>query len=549
MREGILRKGLIVGIIVLFVGTNIGSCFYTNPPNEINQLIKITNSNQKNTVLNRQTIIIQPSIQDSFVDRDEPNVNFGDCNWLSIEPTVTYGANEFVYIQFDLSSIPPGSTINSAQLQVYCSWVDPPVSVTVYEVMSPWGEMTVTWNNGPLWYTTPSSQQSINSGGWKSWNVTAHVNDWLNGVHTNYGFTMIDNTYITRYAEFYPKEYAVSTLRPRLVINLTNLPPLFGSPTPSNGSTNNPRSFAWGIPINDPEGDSFSWTIQCNNGQSNYGDDASNGTKYLSLSGLAYSTSYKVWVNATDLDGSTLFTRGWYTFTTKTSLPPDFGLPNPENGSTNQPLSLIWSIPINDPDGDLISWTIQCSNGQTNSAIESTNGTKTLSLTNLVSSTTYKVWVNATDPGGSGLYTRKWCIFTTQQQQNAPPNKPNRPSGPTSGKINVQYTYTTSTIDSNGDQVYYQWDWGDATYSAWLGPFESDATATASHTWSTQGSYNIRVKAKDTYDVESPWSDPLTSTMPESNAYPFHLFFIQILQKFFERYPNAFLSLHHLIGY
>ncbi len=337
MREGILRKGLIVGIIVLFVGTNIGSCFYTNPLSEINQLIKITNSNQKNNLLHRQTIIIQPSIQDSFVDRDEPNVNFGDCTWLSIEPTVTYGANEFVYIQFDVSSIPPGSTINSAQLQVYCSWVDPPVSVTVYEVMSPWGEMTVTWNNGPLWYTTPSSQQSINSAGWKSWDVTAHVNDWLNGVHTNYGFTMIDNTYITRYAEFYPKEYAVSTLRPKLVINLTNLPPIFGLSIPSNGSTNNPRSFTWGIPINDPEGDPFIWAIQCNNGQTNYGDDASNGTKYLSLSDLAYSTSYKVWVNATDPGGSNLFTRGWYIFTTKTSLPPDFGLPSPENGSTNQP--------------------------------------------------------------------------------------------------------------------------------------------------------------------------------------------------------------------
>ena len=31
---------------------------------------------------------------------------------------------------------------------------------------------------------------------------------------------------------------------------------------------------------------------------------ASNGTKSLSLSGLTYSTTYKVWVNATDPTGS-----------------------------------------------------------------------------------------------------------------------------------------------------------------------------------------------------------------------------------------------------
>ena len=51
------------------------------------------------------------------------------------------------------------------------------------------------------------------------------------------------------------------------------------------------------------------------------GLSASNGTKSLSLSGLTYSTTYKIWVNATDPTGSGLYTRKWYTFTTK-PLPP-----------------------------------------------------------------------------------------------------------------------------------------------------------------------------------------------------------------------------------
>jgi hypothetical protein len=324
----------------------------------------------------------------------------------------------------------------------------------------------------------------------------------------------------------------------------TSLPPVFGTPTPSNGSTNNPLSLTWSIPISDPEGDQFSWTIQCSNGQTNSGTGASNGTKSLALSGLAYSTTYKVWVNATDPGGSSLYTRKWYTFSTKINLPPIFGTPTPANGSTNQPLSLSWNIPINDPEGNQFSWTLQCSNGQVNGGTGATNGTKSLALSGLAYSKTYKVWVNATDPGGSGTYTRKWYSFTTQQQQNVPPNKPSKPSGTTSGKINTVYTYTTSTTDPNGDQVYYQWDWGDGTQSNWLGPYNSSATISTTHKWTVKGSYSIKVKAKDTSSAESPWSDPLPITMPYTYN-PIH----QLLELLFERFPHAFPLLRHLLGW
>jgi len=100
--------------------------------------------------------------------------------------------------------------------------------------------------------------------------------------------------------------------------------------------------------------------------------------------------------------------------------PPVFGTPTPSNGSINNPLSFTWSIPISDLEGNIFSWTIQCSNGQTNNESDAVNWTKTLALSGLVSSITYKVWVNATDPAGSGLcgsglYTRKVYTFTTKQ--------------------------------------------------------------------------------------------------------------------------------------
>lgn len=89
---------------------------------------------------------------------------------------------------------------------------------------------------------------------------------------------------------------------------------------------------------------------------------------------------------------------------------------------------------------------------------------------------------------------------------NAPPEKPSRPIGPTHGKPEVQYTYRSDTTDPDGDRVYYKWDWGDGTTSSWLGPYDSGVTAEAKHAWNQQGTYEIKVKSKDIFGIESDWS-------------------------------------------
>jgi hypothetical protein len=88
---------------------------------------------------------------------------------------------------------------------------------------------------------------------------------------------------------------------------------------------------------------------------------------------------------------------------------------------------------------------------------------------------------------------------------------PNPPliDGPHCGKVNTNYTFTIGPItDPEGDQFYVLLDWGDGTTSGWLGPYPSDQTTTATHTWSEPGTYNIRLKAKDVYGAETNWSDP-----------------------------------------
>ena len=117
-----------------------------------------------------------------------------------------------------------------------------------------------------------------------------------------------------------------------------------------------------------------------------------------------------------------------------------------------------------------------------------------------------------------------------------PPDKPAKPTGPISGKAGKEYTYSTSTTDPDGDQVYYKWYWNDKINetSDWIGPYDSGGTADASHIWNEKGDYIIRVKAKDVHGEESEWSDPLPITMPKTKTInPFILF----LERLIERFP------------
>ena len=101
---------------------------------------------------------------------------------------------------------------------------------------------------------------------------------------------------------------------------------------------------------------------------------------------------------------------------------------------------------------------------------------------------------------------------------NQKPEKPGRPSGSTEGTPNTEYMYKASTIDLDGDRILYNFSWGDETYSSWVGPFDSGDEAFAMHAWDKKGTYDLRVKAKDTKGDESDWSDPLVVSMPINNA-------------------------------
>ena len=77
--------------------------------------------------------------------------------------------------------------------------------------------------------------------------------------------------------------------------------------------------------------------------------------------------------------------------------------------------------------------------------------------------------------------------------------------GSVSNIIGVSYTYTTNSIDPDGDRIKYTYDWGDGTSST-TGFVNSGASAPLAHSWNTEGIYDIRAKATDTYEAVSGWS-------------------------------------------
>jgi subtilisin family serine protease len=149
-------------------------------------------------------------------------------------------------------------------------------------------------------------------------------------------------------------------------------------------------------------------------------------------------------------------------------------------------------------------------------------------------------WINTDKYIGNGRINAYKALLI-ESGITVPPNKPTI-DGPAKGQTGTIYNYTATTTDPDADELYFLFSWGDGTYSGWVGPFASGAVGSANHTWSNMGSFKIKVKARDSYCVESDWSDPLSVTMPKNKAYintPF--------LNFLEEHPNLFLIIQKII--
>lgn len=145
------------------------------------------------------------------------------------------------------------------------------------------------------------------------------------------------------------------------------------------------------------------------------------------------------------------------------------------------------------------------------------------------------------------IYFTSWDgllhAITVVERENHPPETPVL-VGPTNGKAGAKYPYTFNLTDSDGDPMFFYMEYGDGAYSWWTGSYESGEQIIEELSWMYEGTYTLRVKARDLYCAESDWGT-LTITMPTSYNMPMHWFW----ERFLERFPNAFPILRHLLGY
>jgi hypothetical protein len=310
-----------------------------------------------------------------------------------------------------------------------------------------------------------------------------------------------------------------------------NYPPDFYVTDIENATTNTALSIEWNMTIADVEGDTFNWSIECNNSQNNNGIHDTNGTKKLVLSGLAYSTQYRIWVNATDEYGAE--TKEWYTFITKkkpwqNSCPESISV-TPTNTSEDVSINIgQWSVDIADADGNSTSGSIHCSNGQDTNWSNQENGTQTLDLGSLNYNTKYTIYLNYTD--GHCLVNETFWFITAQKQTGGNTGGGGSSSGtfvPTpkspvanvtvdkiAGVVGEMFRFNASgSVGGVGDIINYSWDFGDGTVV-----FTNESLIT--HEFSFDGSFEVMLRVTDEAGITDSLDTPLMIEIIQANNPP-----------------------------
>jgi hypothetical protein len=145
-----------------------------------------------------------------------------------------------IVMHFDLSSIPEFSIINSATLYAYRYAGNAAISGEIYRVTEDWDEATLVdyiAHDDANPYDTDVPLGDPN--GWKEFDITALVQEWVDGTYDNYGVTYYGLTGTGYYQRHYSREYADPAFTPYLEVDYEEAAPPpgeFALLTPEDGA-------------------------------------------------------------------------------------------------------------------------------------------------------------------------------------------------------------------------------------------------------------------------------------------------------------------------
>jgi hypothetical protein len=227
-----IRKWCIVFISLTFLAALVGLCVRT----ALAQQTEVT-------------ITISPSVADTTVRSGDPTSNFGNLTFIEAESTLQFG-----FIKFDLSSIPSGATVVSAELKLFdTEGQGGNQTISVSRVDTNWDENTLVWNSA-ITLESPTASLTYNPSdtGYHTWDVTSDVQAFLSGTPNNGWCVKISDGWVT----FASKEGTTGEL-PKLVVTIQTTVTPTATLTPALSQT--PRSTQTPEPTSTPTPSQNNW--------------------------------------------------------------------------------------------------------------------------------------------------------------------------------------------------------------------------------------------------------------------------------------------------
>ena len=141
-----------------------------------------------------------------------------------------------------------------------------------------------------------------------------------------------------------------------------------------------------------------------------------------------------------------------------------------------------------------------------------------------------------------------WIIKSDLNPENYPPYPP-KIEGPKTGDLNKPVTFKFRASDPDKDPVSYYIEWGDDALTDWTEFSTSGSGYNENHTWSEEGTFTIKAKARDINKAESPWTEHKIKISKGRDRQSNSLLFTKLLERLFEQLLKSFPLLNKVIEF
>ena len=205
---------------------------------------------------------------------------------------------------------------------------------------------------------------------------------------------------------------------------------------------------------------------------------------------------YNIRAQAQDIFGAISDWSPTHTITIINNLPPE--IPTVEKLSEEGEVlkEYFFIVKTTDPDNDNVSFMVDWGDGATSEWSELVESGEEIYFSHKWGySNTFQITVYAKDQNDAMALAPARLNMTIFK--NRSPYFTHHPSGYPKGQRNIDYYFSATAIDPDGDDVSYKFNWGDGNTSDWSNFMESGTQYTESHRYLRFGVFEVTALVKD----------------------------------------------------